>query len=335
MAGLPKLICVTPVKNEAWILERFLKLASLWADHIIIADQLSTDNSREIAGKYEKVILVNNPSEVFNEPERQQLLLAEARKIEGPKLIFTLDADECLTPNFSNSPEWETMLNSAPGTIFQFQLYNLQPGMKTMWADLHTYPLAYMDDGAEHQGPQFNSYRIPLPIANTTVFLNDIMIMHYSDTDWERYVSKNRWYNCYDKIIHPDKSSIDLFRQYNQRFFYPKDRFELIPSYWIEEYSRMGIDMTSVQCIPRRIWDEQILDFFDQYGIKYFKKERIWNVDWPKIATLHKRPFPEKYSDTRSVILKKIQTYLLLSQPIHRKSYIRYLDKLLQLLFRY
>ena len=35
----PKVICVTPVRNEAWIIEPFLRAAELWADHIILADQ--------------------------------------------------------------------------------------------------------------------------------------------------------------------------------------------------------------------------------------------------------------------------------------------------------
>ena len=35
----PTVVCLTPVKNEAWILDRFLKCAGLWAEHIIIADQ--------------------------------------------------------------------------------------------------------------------------------------------------------------------------------------------------------------------------------------------------------------------------------------------------------
>ena len=34
MGERPKIICLTPVKNEEWILRRFLRLASLWADHI-------------------------------------------------------------------------------------------------------------------------------------------------------------------------------------------------------------------------------------------------------------------------------------------------------------
>ena len=46
----PLHVVMTPVRNEAWVLRAFLEATSLWADYIIIADQMSTDGSREIAG---------------------------------------------------------------------------------------------------------------------------------------------------------------------------------------------------------------------------------------------------------------------------------------------
>lgn len=54
------MIVLTPVFNEAWILPAFLIAMSLWADYIIIADQMSTDGSREIYKEFEKVIVINN-----------------------------------------------------------------------------------------------------------------------------------------------------------------------------------------------------------------------------------------------------------------------------------
>ena len=78
----PLVICVIPIKNEAWILNRCLAAASLWADYIIVSDQMSTDGSREIALKYLKVQLIDNLSSKFNEVGRQQLLLDAARKID-------------------------------------------------------------------------------------------------------------------------------------------------------------------------------------------------------------------------------------------------------------
>lgn len=200
----PKIICLTPVKNEAWILDKFLTYTSLWADHIIIADQMSTDGSREIAQKYEKVILVDNNSETFNEPERQKLLINEARKIEGPRLLITLDADEFFTPNFMTSPEWKTMLKIKPGTVVRFRLNNLHPDFQRMKIEAY-YSWGYMDDGTEHEGRKIHSARIPLKKENDILVLNDIQILHLYNVNTDRQDSKSRWYQCYERLTFTKK----------------------------------------------------------------------------------------------------------------------------------
>ena len=159
-----KIICLTPIKNEAWILERFLKCASLWADHIIIADQKSDDGSAEIAKSYQKVIYVSNDSDEFNEPERQKLLIDTAREIPGEKVLIALDADEVLTSNFVNSPEWQTLINSPVGTIIKFQWVNLMDDLQHCWIPDSFYPWGFVDDGSEHKGCLIHSHRVPLPV---------------------------------------------------------------------------------------------------------------------------------------------------------------------------
>mgnify|MGYP000249071316 CR=1 FL=1 len=77
----PKIVVITPVKNEAWILERFLSVTSQFADYIIVADQNSTDSSVAICKKFPKVILIENKSGQFNEAERQLLLIQTAREL--------------------------------------------------------------------------------------------------------------------------------------------------------------------------------------------------------------------------------------------------------------
>ena len=84
----PLLIVLTPVRNEAWILPAFLKATSLWADYIIIADQMSTDGSRDIYAQYEKVILVDNPRTEMHQARTRQLLFDAAKKIEGDKICL-------------------------------------------------------------------------------------------------------------------------------------------------------------------------------------------------------------------------------------------------------
>ena len=100
-----KVICMIPTRNNADILERCLKSASLWADFIIVCDQMSLDGTREIAKNFPKVKIIDNPTEEYNESLRQKLLINEARKIEGQRLLFAFDADEIFSPNVLNSNE--------------------------------------------------------------------------------------------------------------------------------------------------------------------------------------------------------------------------------------
>ena len=59
-----KLICLTPVVNEAFELDRFIQSASTWADYIILGYQESIDNTLEIAKSYDNVIIVNSPQKI-------------------------------------------------------------------------------------------------------------------------------------------------------------------------------------------------------------------------------------------------------------------------------
>jgi len=168
-----KIICLTPVKNEAWILHRFLQCASLWADHIIIADQGSTDGSREIALSYPKVTLIKNHSNDFSETERQQLLITEARKISGKRLLIALDADEIFTANIINSKEWKSIISSPQGSVFGFQWVNLRPDMKTCWIPEYYFPWAYMDDNSQHEHSQkIHNHRLPVTAKNKIIDIN-------------------------------------------------------------------------------------------------------------------------------------------------------------------
>ena len=98
----PLLIVMTPVRNEAWVLHAFLKTTSTWADFIIIADQMSTDGSRDIIKEYSDdnksktdkadIILIDNKNPYFNEAERQAMLVAKAREISAGRdtILFGL-----------------------------------------------------------------------------------------------------------------------------------------------------------------------------------------------------------------------------------------------------
>ena len=130
-----KVVCITRVRNEEWILERFLRCAELWADHIILADQHSEDRSEEIARKFSKVSVVKSDVQKLDAyiNRKADILLNEVDKIKGEKLLITLDADEMLTANFSTSPEWQTCLTASHGTTLYFKWINLYKDTHMYW----------------------------------------------------------------------------------------------------------------------------------------------------------------------------------------------------------
>lgn len=315
----PKVICLTPVLNEAWILERFLKCASLWADHIIVADQQSTDGSREIAQRFPKVRLIENTAEKFNEPERQQMLLNEARRIPGPRLLLALDADEIFTANVLTSPEWETILNAPPGTSISLQWPLVYPNVAefSYYVLLNEMTIGYMDDGSAHEGKAIHSFRVPIRSRGRSLHPQEIKLMHYGMMDPNRRDSRMRWYQCWEQL-NVCKRPIDLYRFYHTDLFVPPNRVKPVAPEWIQGYEQRGIDMTSVNRDGIYRWDKEVLQFFDEHGTARFKRLAIWDTDWSR---LHAEIYPDKprklFLDPRNRFDRFVHRWLRRTQRYH------------------
>ena len=327
----PSIICLTPVKNEVEILDRFLQCTSLWADYIIILDQLSDDGSRNIAKKYSKVILLDNPSLEYDESTRQKILLDEARKISGPRLILALDADEILSANFLRSKEWDYILNQPKGTVLSFQRIELLPGMRKYRSLKYHFPIGYMDDGCEHEGSKIHSTRIPFPKNANEIKLYNTKILHYKNTNWKQMESKHRWYQAWEKVNNPNRSSINIYRNYNGMYDIPSSEIKNIRTEWITDYESKGIDMTSPINNTILRWDTEVLKLFEEHGLKKFTKQAIWDVNWSEI---YKKNNPGSshvtFNDPRSFIDKYIQKWLRKTQWKSNNLSIRIIEAILK-----
>ena len=164
----PLKVVLTPVRNEAWVLRAFLEATSLWADYIIIADQMSTDGSREIAKEYPKVILIDNNRKEMHMAATRRLLFEEAKKIEGEKLLFALDADEFLSGDFVNTEDWKKILKSKPDDSFCWRWMNLKRNDITKYSmgffyESHCVPLCRRAPdarrGYDTAGSDFRGYQ--------------------------------------------------------------------------------------------------------------------------------------------------------------------------------
>lgn len=262
-----KTVCLTPVKNEEWIIGKFLQAASLWADHIVLADQNSTDNTIRIARKFHKVKIINNPFPGLDEYKRQDLLINEARLYPGEKIFVALDADEFLTPNFS-SPEWSSIDKSCRGTSFSLSMANIKPNFKQMWYFNKKFPLIFIDDGTTHQSGSIHQNR--LPQARYHVELSDVQVMHLQYLNPQRNQAKLRWYQAWEAVHRPDRHPVDVYRQYNHHLCLT-NQLSNIPKWWLTEYQKYGNDLTTISRSESCWWDKEIQSWIKSYGKNKFR----------------------------------------------------------------
>lgn len=318
----PQIICLTPVKNEAWILDSFLKATSIWADYIIVADQNSNDGSKDIARKYSKVILVENNIMGMNELDRQVLLISEARKIPGPKLLFGLDADEFLSPEAFDINNWDEILLHKPGTIFNFQWATISPNSE-LYRLGYPMPLSYIDDGADHDSSQFfHISRIPTPKGHDTYNITRFKVIHVQLMNPQRKIHKTNWYQCLE-LDHPSIASdaIDIYRKYHHDFIESPEQDRPIPQIWIDQYSNIGIDLKKIYSEKTYWYDDEMRLLFNKNGYSHYKKLSIWDDTF-------------KEHDPRNIIDKLIHFWLKKSQS-HYFTKARKIDNIIRKILHY
>ena len=288
------IVCLTPVRNEAWILERFLAAALTWADFVVVADQGSTDGSREIAARFERVSVIDNNEAAYDEAGRQRLLLAAGRGVAGgrPVAFFALDADEALTADLPGSTAWGMALRSPPGSAIDLRWANVLPGGKQAWLPATEIQFGLIDDGTEHRGTAIHSRRLPRPLTAPTVRLETSRVLHLQYLDWERMLAKQRFYQSWERVHNPSKRPAQIFRQYHHWSAIPLDAVHALPSEWIAGYRREGIDLLAVAAEPAYETDGRVMDFVQEYGVAPFRKLDMWNVDWPERARAMSRDLP-------------------------------------------
>lgn len=322
------LVCLVPVKNERWILDLFLAATSLWADHIIVADQNSDDGSRDIIARHPKAILIENRESRFNEPERQALLIAEARMRFPGALLFALDADEILSPEWMDSQEWALIKNAAPGTQIRMRWANLRPGLT--WHSLGRWVLCgFVDDGiAPHAGRPIHSPRLPTPSNAPVIDCKTIRILHYRSFDPLRMDSKHRWYQCWELLNNQNRHPIHQYRFYNSVDSPRLHKLRLFPKRWLVTYAKMGIDLRAPLIEQVYWWDAQILSWFAKHGVPTFRRLAIWDVDWGRMSQLH--GVATTVTDPRTWSDRLVHGWLRKTQLMHRLPPIQLIDLLLR-----
>src|SRR4051812_44081863 len=150
MASDMKIIGLMPVRNEAWVLPHSLACLSAFCDVILVNDQDSEDESRDICRRFPKVVLLESTERLICEQARRQLLDA-ARDYDGHNLLWANDADELVPPHRLQSFVAPARARLPPGPAIPGLFRTLWNPASTYRADLTLYRpywgrMAFVDD---------------------------------------------------------------------------------------------------------------------------------------------------------------------------------------------
>lgn len=331
--GKTNVICLTPVRNEGWMLERFLRAAELWADEVILADQGSTDETREIAARFEKVRVIDNPNPGYDEGGRQRLLLDAARELPGRRFVIALDADEFLTPTWADSRQWREALEAPLGTVFAFDWVNVLADGQSAYIPSEKVPFAFIDDGSEHNGVAIHSTRIPVADLTRIRDLDELKVLHLQFTDWRRMKSKQRWYQCWELLQNTGKRPVQIYRQYHRMDAFPESEIRPLGADWLDGYREQGIDLAPRDSGGPLWWDQEVLDWIVEHGSQRFRKLDIWDVPWGELAPeLGRNLEPASISDPRRSVDRGILRWLAMTQDRVDSIRTRWLQRMLILI---
>lgn len=336
MSDKPAIIVITPVRNEAWVLDAFLTCTSSWADYIILADQHSDDGTREIAQKYEKVILIDNPTHEWYEYICRTRLLEEAAKIPGDKIIFGLDADEFLSEGFEKTESWERILNSKENEIFCFNWLNLFDNFSTVeYTNMHFEWAAHFNDSVDfveeyivREQHAIHCARVPCLETTRCKYTNvdDFWVIHLAKLNHEKMRQKFDFYQVTWVNKNKEKADpIGMYRGYNK--YYPSNISYLGDPV---KLCCKG-DLTDYSYLVRtsdygKHYIEEIKQVFEREGLESFYKLCIW--DNPYLVEAGYNPkLPFKY------IL--LHNYLRNSQDKSERRIIRIIDKVIKRLYHF
>ena len=324
----PIKIVLTPVRNEAWVLRAFLEATSLWADYIIIADQMSTDGSREIAKEYPKVILIDNDRKEMHQAATRRLLFEEAKKIEGDKILFALDADEFLSGDFVKTEDWRKIMDSKPDDSFCWRWMNLKRKDVTKYSTSIYYYWAVHESEDLWKGEYPNNFihewRLPWSPKtgdSNKYFLDGLCSIHLARVNQLRQLNKERFYQVSTVARGRKTSAVALYRQYHAEE--DLEYFDM-PASAYEFYESHGFDLWA--CLDLKdageYYTKEILAYFDRDGIKKYALLDIWDEDWMKRNGLQ---------DPRNRVQKLIHSYLKRTMPAASRVWVKCVDKFLKL----
>jgi len=274
-----KIIALIPVKNESKILPSCIKNLKTWVNEIVIYDDHSTDASAEVARSLGCHVITENYKAEAGWPEYEirERLLREGRTLGGTHFVG-IDADEAFTLAFTKGKEY--LSSMSPGDSLSLRWI-------TLWKDATTERIdgiysklykqfIFCDDGVSHHQYAFLGVgRTPQsPTGKVIETPHDLGgVLHYQFALWNQTQIKQAWYRC-SELIKGIRSARRINHTYELSLDSKSVEVDKLPSEWVIEYN-----IKQDEAVASEIWQYQdIIKWFDQYGIEFFEPLQIWHI---------------------------------------------------------
>lgn len=220
-----KIITGIGSKDGGWIINKTLKVANQFSEKIVILDDGSTDNTKEICLTYDKVEWNERKKHdwVKREEGLQRQELMDLVKIHEPDYILWLDVDEIPCKRFLNWMEnIDTTINMWGPTFinlwgsedtYRIDSYRTSTGANMNWDPFtggrkngilmkYDKNIYYKYDLSCERGPVGENHPSPNNVPRPYSYINDWCIIHYGKLD-PYFISgeKNKMYAKQDEYV--------------------------------------------------------------------------------------------------------------------------------------
>ena len=287
----PKIVGLVAAHNEAPMIQLCLTVLSYYVDAIVFLDDASDDTTVakvEAIAKNCKVKKILKKEKWFrDEPGDKNKLLTAGRSIGGTHFIF-LDADEILSANcLENNWLRSTILSLAPGEKLVLRLIDLWKSPYFYRIDHFPYAnrildCAFHDDGMCYYDSEFihTSHSPQHRIAGERFIRDNHVVLHFAFVNWQDVLIKFAWYKCLERVRLPQKSILQINREYASGTDETGAVLQAIDGAWVENY---GFFDPSVFQSNSSWRIKQIKAWFQEFGKDYFADLHIWNIDWDSL----------------------------------------------------
>lgn len=283
-----------PFKNEETFIEHAINSVKEISDEIICINDNSTDLSPEIA-KNTGAVVVNSSERVdYGWPELKirNDLLSIGRDYGGTHFIC-LDADELISENFKKNiniiKELPKNTKLRMQWIALWKSYTRYKNDNSVWSNNYKDFIFHDDGKTKYPNVWMHTPRTPTSGWNEITIPPSVgCVIHLQFVFWESFQIKQAWYMCsellenngenYNLINEKYKITLDpnKFKNKLAYRYYESKTTKNVNTSWYDFNSLPEENLNIIEPNWRMV---QMKEWFNIYGVDYFKSLNIWHIN--------------------------------------------------------